>query len=172
VPAGEAGAAIDPTAIRPPAADPMFHRLRHASAALIMAALAAACVGPTEPEAALTVSPTAAQFTRDSLGFVQLTFRVTNAGTSTVYLETCGGVVTAEVQLPERPSLFALSSELALGCFSSFAAGPSALRPGQVIEGRQSGRIPPGDYRLRVLLALKPDRTADRSALSGVISIR
>ena len=149
----------------------MPHRLRQI-AALIVTAFAAACVGPTEPEDAVTVSPTAPQFTRDSLGFVQVTYRVTNAGNTTVYLETCGGAVAAAVLHTTGPGTMTLASGAIGLCYSSFYAGPYALRPGQVIDGRESGRIPPGDYRLRVAMALQADAAAERSALSGVISIR
>lgn len=148
----------------------MAHRIRQLVTTLVLSASTVACVSSTAPEEALSVAPTATRFVRDSSGFVQISFRVTNAGNTAVYLATCSGVVSADVQ--SNSATPALSSSAnSLICLSPLDAGPYELRPGQTIQGNRRGRILPGDYRLRVPVRLRRDGAANRSAFSSVITV-
>lgn len=129
-----------------------------------------ACASSTEPEEALTVTTAASEYVRDSLGFALITFRVSNAGRSTVYLSTCGSTVSAQFEQRAGVAFWATSLASA-GCPLSFYAGPYRLEPGQSVQGSQSGRFTAGEYRLSVPVSLSATADANRVARSGSIRI-
>jgi hypothetical protein len=137
---------------------------------LALAGTLSACVSSTEPETALTVGLDTREVSRDSVGNAVIPFRVSNAGTATVYLQTCGGFVTADVQ--QRVGSAWATAASAFGCFSSIYLGPRQLGPGETTTGTQSVRLGPGEYRLRVLLSLDPQGEPTRSVTSDVITVR
>jgi hypothetical protein len=102
---------------------------------------------------------------------VSIAYRVDNAGDAAVYLPTCGGMVAADVDQRAGGTLWASSYALS-ACYLSFYAGPYRLDPGQSVQGVQTGKIPPGEYRLSVRLALDATSDATRSAKSGSIIVR
>ena len=144
--------------------------LTRSTAVILFLASVGACVSSTEPEEALTVTPAASQYARDSLGFAVITFRVSNAGRSTVYLSTCGSTVSAQFE-QRAASAFWATSFASSGCYLSFYAGPYRLEPGQSVQGVQSGRFTPGEYRLSVPVSLSATADANRVARSGSIRI-
>ncbi len=144
----------------------------HPIAALLVATtVLAACATPTESELALVVALDAREFARDSVGNVVVPFRVSNAGSTTVYLPTCGTTVTADIERRNSPTGWATSAAGA-SCYLSLYLGPRRLEPGQSVSGVQSARLSTGEYRLRVLVSRDAQQNPNQSATSDVISIR
>ncbi len=144
--------------------------LSRSTAVVLFLVSVGACASSTEPEDALTVTTAAPQYARDALGFALIPFRVSNASRNTVYLTTCGGVVSANVEQRAGGPVWA-ASLAAAGCLSSFHAGPYRLEPGQSVQGSQSGRFTAGEYRLSVPVSLSATANANRVARSGSIRI-
>lgn len=144
--------------------------LSRSTAIVLFLVSVGACASSTEPEDALTVTTAASQYSRDALGVAVITFRVSNAGRSTVYLATCGAGVSADFEQRAGAELWTTSFASA-GCFLSFYAGPYRLEPGQSVQGVQSGRFTPGEYRLSVPVSLSATADANRVARSGSIRI-
>lgn len=133
--------------------------------------LLAGCVSSTAPEEALSVGLTTRAFGRDSLGFVRIGFRVSNAGNTTVYLNRCGVEVAADIERRDAPEQWALTSSAITSCASSLYLGPYRLDPGQTVQATQTARLTVGEFRLRVLVSLDADGPPTRSTTSDVISI-
>jgi hypothetical protein len=148
---------------------PKAHAVRVAAFVLLLATTAG-CVTSTAPEDALQVSTETSTYTRDSLGYVTIAFSIVNAGGDAVYLPTCGGVVGATLDQRTGGNVW-INSISAVGCFSSFAAGPYRLDPGQTARGTQLVRPSPGQYRLSVPIALSAIADANRRATSGPFTI-
>jgi hypothetical protein len=128
------------------------------------------CSSATAPEDQLIVAAVQPLPTRDSLGFSDLRFQVTNTGDRTLFLETCGGVVAADLQ--QRTTTLAWSPiPVASLCYSSFYAGPYRLDPGSTVAGVQRGKIPAGEYRLRIAVGRTEATVGAGSAFSEPIQI-
>jgi hypothetical protein len=136
----------------------------------LLALTVAACASSTEPEAALAVSATATQYVRDTSSQITITFRVSNGSRTTMYLPTCGGRIYAN--LDQRVGNAAWVTKAIVGnCYSSFAAGPLRLDPGQSAQATQTLRVAPGEHRLSVSVALDATSEPTRAAYSTSITI-
>ena len=138
----------------------------------VFALLLAGCVSPSAPEEALVLTPLQSEVTRGERGLVLVGFRVSNPGQQTMYLPTCGGVVTADVQYRAAPAVAWLESAQANLCYSSFAAGPRTLEPGGSVEGRSEFVLPPGEYRLQLAVSATRDAEPSRSVVSSPFVVR
>ena len=124
----------------------------------------------SQPEDQLVVTAVQPLPQRDSLGFADIRFQVTRHGARTMYLETCGGVVTADVQ-QRTTTLTWSSTPVASLCFSSDHAGPHRLEPETSVIGVQRARVTAGEYQLRIPVGPSESTASEGSAYSGPIRI-
>ncbi len=129
----------------------MNPKTRWRAVLLAAATLLAACASPTAPEGAITVSTTADRFTRDSLGFARISFRVSNSGPRTLFVPRCGAAVAGNVQRSEM-GVFSLAAAGEL-CPSSLFLGPLGLEAGQTVASTQTVRVPAGEYQITMPVA-------------------
>lgn len=141
---------------------------RLAALAVVYSALAA-CASPTAPEAVLAVSTTAPKFTRDSLGFARISFRVSNAGARTLFVPRCGAAVTGDVQR-SRDGMVSLASSSAL-CVSSLFLGPLGIEAGQTVASTQIVRVPPGEYLISLPVSRSAGDAPSGASLSAIFTI-
>ncbi len=117
------------------------------SALVVAAVSVAACASPTAPEGLLTVATTASAFSRDSLGFARISFRVSNSGARTLFVPRCGASVSGNVRSANSRQLVSLESS-AVGCVSSLYLGPLGIEAGQTVMSTQTVRVSPGEYEI------------------------
>lgn len=129
----------------------MNPRTRWRAVLLTAATVLIACASPTAPEGAITVSTTAGRFTRDSLGFARISFRVSNSGPRTLFVPRCGAAVAGNVQRNDA-GVFSLAAAGEL-CPSSLFLGPLGLEAGQTVASTQLVRVPAGEYQLTMPVA-------------------
>lgn len=146
-------------------------RLLSRIAFFAVAPVLAACTSSTGPEDALVVTPTVTTVTRDAQGNATVNFTVLNTGGRDVYLATCGGTVGAVTELRTAGGQWLAEYDV-MACYSSLAVGPQLLVPGATVTGSQTFHAAaPGQYRLKVLVALKADENPERQAWSSAITV-
>ncbi len=118
------------------------------TALVIATASLVGCASPTAPEGTIAVSTTAAKFTRDSLGFTRISFRVSNSGLQTLFVPRCGAAVAGNIQR-NNAGVFSLASS-AESCVSSLFLGPLGVGAGQTVASTQVVFVPAGEYQISV----------------------
>jgi hypothetical protein len=148
---------------------PMNPRTSWRALLLAAATVLAACASPTAPEGAITVSTTTNRFTRDSLGFARISFRVSNSGPRTLFVPRCGAAVAGNVQR-NVAGVFSLAAAGDV-CPSSLFLGPLGLEAGQTVASTQLVFLPPGEYQLTMPVSRSAGDTPTGESRSAFFTI-
>jgi hypothetical protein len=134
-------------------------------------ALAAGCSFPSGPQGAppsvrIEVDPLVVD--RGPDGAAVVAFRVTNAGTDTLFVARCGARLTVTVARLEAVGWVQRESGV---CIATLPMSPIALPPGASLPGDRTVTAP-GRYRLGLGLARSSSDAPDWTATSEAFDVR